>query len=474
MLKSFRKAAALGLLAGSAVVLLHGQQIYSYAAGMWSTLPMVGQSSFCASNVSGVVTPGSQGPYAIVPGSTQGSGQGICAQTVPAGPALTGLESIPADEYPANAVTTAQGGSSPQTVTIASSVLAGATGGNPRNFLGNGALNSTQVNGTSTVTGATTSAPTIAAIGADRWIIDTNVGSGAGQSAIVTATPAPPVGFTQVMKVWRNSAALTQPVCTWSAVPTPDSLQLAGNTVTFSASVAALAGLAADNGGVANLVIISGTGTDQALNGAWTASPAITPAWTGITTVINTPIVLSTTFARFATTAVIPATATEVGVGICFTPTAAGSGATDGFAWVGAQLEKAPGASLFEVRQKAQDVAAAQQYIFSISEGAATTVRAMCMASSTTLAICGMQFPVPMYKVPTMAYTNGFATATTVAGSTLGPCTTLRTSTLVAGNAPTVDGVMLDCVAATVPAAGSADYLADNGVSGKITAWTGF
>lgn len=98
MIKRFRKAAALGLFAVLAVLGLHGQDIYSWAAGNWSTLPIVGETSFCASNVSGVVLPTAQGPYGIVPGSTQGTGQGICGQTVPAGPPdLTGSELVPAD-----------------------------------------------------------------------------------------------------------------------------------------------------------------------------------------------------------------------------------------------------------------------------------------------------------------------------------------------------------------------------------------
>ena len=386
----------------------------------------------------------------------------------PAYPYMTGNELVPADTGLAQGIV-------PETITLPSSALAGATYGSPRNFLGNGSMLGTQVNGTSTVTCATTSSPTTAALSADRWVCDANVGSGAGNSAVATATPTPPVGYTNEIKLNRVSGSLAQPVCAWQAIPTPQSTQLQSQNVTFSLFAAAMANLSADNGNVANLVIISGTGTDQGFNGAWTASPAITPAWTGITTVVNASINLTTTYARFSTTALIPATATEVGVGICFTPTTTSTGsATDGLAFTGTQLERGTVASLFEVRPRQTEILDNQQFVVSIKEGAATITRAMCMASSTTLAICGLQFPVPMYKVPTMVYTNGFATATTTAGSTLGACTTLRTSTLVAGNAPGTNGVLLDCVAGTVPAAGSADYLADNAGSGVITAWTGF
>jgi hypothetical protein len=84
----------------------------AFAAGNWSTLPQVGESSFCASTVTGIVLPTPQGPFGVVPGSTQGTGSSICGQTVPAGPAaLTGTEIIPAD-------TQLSGSAPPQTVTI--------------------------------------------------------------------------------------------------------------------------------------------------------------------------------------------------------------------------------------------------------------------------------------------------------------------------------------------------------------------
>lgn len=364
------------------------------------------------------------------------------------------------------------GGVAPQTVLVPASVL-GNFGGTPRNYLGNGALNVTNTNGTSTVTCAVNAAIAVANLSADRWGCQANVAVGAGRTAIVTASPSPPTGFVNSMKVFRTSGALTQPICVIQEVTTPQSVALAGQTVAFSFQAAALAGLSADNGNVINAVIITGTGTDEKISATPTASPAITPAWTGIATLINQPFTITTTFTRYFVSATIPSTATEVGVLLCFTPTATGAGATDGFAFTGAQLEIGSSPSPFENQSKATEIVAAQQYFYKISEGAATTTRAMCMASSVTLAICGLKFPVAMYSVPTMGYTNGFATATTTAGSTLGPCTTLRTSTLVAGNAPSTEGVLVDCVAATVPAAGSADYLADNAGAGVITAWTG-
>lgn len=70
----------------------------AWAAGLWSTLPIIGGASFCASTVSGT------GNLGGVTGQGQGTLGSICGQTVPAGPpSLTGAELVPMD--------TGQGGS---------------------------------------------------------------------------------------------------------------------------------------------------------------------------------------------------------------------------------------------------------------------------------------------------------------------------------------------------------------------------
>jgi hypothetical protein len=88
-------------LAALAAVACLAVPMLAYAGGMWQTWVGIGQPSYCASVVSGVTLPSGQGPYGVVPGSTQGTGQGPCAQTVPAGPSLfTGNEYVPVDLGP--------------------------------------------------------------------------------------------------------------------------------------------------------------------------------------------------------------------------------------------------------------------------------------------------------------------------------------------------------------------------------------
>jgi hypothetical protein len=394
---------------------------------------------------------------------------GSCVLYAPAGPPLTGNETVPADTHLAQGV-------SPQTVNVPVSTLTEFNA--PRNVLGNAQVAGQQVNGTGTVTFATTSSPTTAALVADRWVGDVNVTSGAGRSAIITSSPTLPSGFQYEVEQWRNSGSLAQPICSWQAVPTPSATQLAGQTVTLSVYAQALSALAADNGGQINLVVITGTGTDQGFNGAWTASPALTPAWTGIATAVNsTQSINSSVWSRVYTTAAIPAAATEIGVGVCFTPTTGATGnstPTDGFVWTGAQLERGVAPSPFVFRDRALDMLSNQQYLYVVTEGAVGSVRAPGLASTTSLVTALLQFPTAMYKTPTMSYTAGFGSCSTTACSAQTACTVLRTSTLQSGFAPDANRVPLDCTSTTgFPAAGTSVFLMDDGGSGKIIAWTG-
>lgn len=462
------------LLAGGRVLIaalgaIFVAAIAANAAGLFQGLPLANGNSYCSGYSvysSGVTVPG------VLPTPNQ------CNSTVPAGPAITGNELIPAD--------TGLTASAPATVLMPSSVVAGSSFGAPRNMLGNGSLNGTQVNGTSTVTGATTSTPTYAALGADRWLIDTNVTSGTGSSAIVTSSPTPPAGFTNVMKVYRAAtSSLGQPICAWQAVPSYISTQAAGLPVTFSAYIAALAGLSADNGNAVTMVVTTGTGTDQGLNNAWTASPAITQAWTGIATTGTQTFTTSTTFNRYQMTVTLPTTETEIGVAICFTPTTASgnSGTTDGFAFTGAQLEQAPSMSRFEVRPKQAEAIDNDQFVFAIHDTASVaTVLAMCTeTTSATDASCWLPYPVPMYKAPTVTLLNCgsacFAMPTTTAQTAVTSTCVLTlnaTFTIVGGT----NGTYLQCAQSnTTAAVGLALPLLMSAAatnSGVIIAWTGF
>jgi hypothetical protein len=431
----------------------------AWAAGNYSTYPIVGSASFCASTVSGV------GGLGGTTGQGQGSTGSICAQTIPAGPTvLTGSELVPAD--------TAAGANTPvQSVTIPAALLANMSG-TPRNYLDNGSMN-VQQRGTGTVTCGTTTVPSTA-YGPDRWGCHANVTSGAGRQAIVTTAALLPAGFASVNTVWRNSGALTQPVCSTQIIPTTEATALAGKQVTLSFYATALAGLAADNSNVITASIFTGTGSDQGF-GTLTASPAITPAWTGLASPISqTAITITTTPTRYSVTGTIGSTVTELGVAICFTPTATGSGVTDGFAFTGVQLEVAPSPTAYEFHPFSYDLARAQRFFYRLSESAAVTPVAPCAAVDTTHTNCLLQFPQTLRAAPTMTYTAGFASPTTTSQATLGACSALATASTVASTAANSLNVLINCTATTIPAAGIASFLYSNNGSGVISASADF
>jgi len=382
----------------------------------------------------------------------------------------TGNEVIAAD-------TGLPSGENPATALYPLSVL-GNFSGTPKNYLDNGAM-AVQQYGTGIITCAVNAGQSVTTHPADRWGCTGNVGSATGRGQIVTATPAPPVGFPASMKIYRNSAALTQPICAIQEIPTVRSTYLAGKTVTFSVLEQALAGLSADNGNNTTLTIIYGTGTDEGL-GTMTASPAITPAWTGITSLVNQQaFTITTAWTRIAVTATIPTTATEVGVELCFTPTATGAGTTDGFAFAGAQLEVAASPTAFEFRPYEDELRTAQRYFWRVTESATVISRrdSGCAVSSSSLAVCQINFPTQMRIAPTMTYTAGF-TLTVAAQTSAVVCTATRTSTTLTGAASNTQGVPIDCTSsAGFGGAGTAAQLYDLGTgssTGIINAYADF
>lgn len=372
---------------------------------------------------------------------------------------LTGAETVPADTNLTQGLNPAS-----EAITTAQLAAFGQPGSNPRNYLDNGAMRINQ-QGTGVITGGTT---TVSALqfAADRWFIDTNVGSGAGRGQIITASPAPPTGFINSVKVYRTSGALLQPVCTIQEISSTRATQLAGKNVVVSAYLAALAGLTS-TGSVVNMYVFTGTGNDQGL-ATLTASPAITPAWTGIAIAGSYAATTTTTFARaYSASIAIPSATTEVAVAYCFTPVGTASGVTDGFAITGAQLEVVNGSGIvapspFEFQPYIYDLREAQRYFWQLNEPATgAALNGMCQAVGATSNICNVFLPSIMRgSVPTITIgtagtfkVNIAGTPTTIASPVASTCSTYACA-VTAGNTNT---------------AGQAELLTGGGGSGIWT-----
>ena len=312
-----------------------------------------------------------------------------------------------------------------------------------RNYLDNGGLE-IQQRGTAATAGGTTAGVTTANYSADRFVVDTNVASGAGYSQAVATAPF--IGASGSLKVYRNSGSLTQPVCLIQEIPTADATDFQGQSVVFSAQLQALAGLTAANNTV-TVSVIYGTGSDEGLKSAFTASPAITPAWTGIGVAGTASFNTTTTWTKYSSGPIlIPTTATEAGVEICFTPVGSSSGTTDGFAITQVQLEQGSVASTFENRPIGVELTKDERYFYAINEGTITAGTIMAgggtaLGTTTTCSIF-IPFPVTMRVAPT--YTNALTASTFKLVSASQAATALSTPFSATLGANTVYGASIN------------------------------
>lgn len=335
----------------------------------------------------------------------------------------------------------------------------------PRNLLDNGGMQVYQ-RGTGTQTCGTTTIPS-SAHAADRWGCNVNVTSGAGILQVITASlPAQPV-FNAALLFYRNSGTLAQPQCVMQEIATTRITPLQGQGVTLSFYLQGLAAMLAETTTV-NSYLFTGTGADQGLQ-SFTASPAVTPAWTGIASTQTTAHTITSSWARYTATYQIPAAATEAAIALCWTPTTGGTaGVTDGFRFVGVQLEQGNTASSFEYRPYASDLEIAQRYYYQVTETAAIFPVAPCAAVDTTHTNCIIKMPQTLRVAPTMTFANGFASPTSTTQATLGACTTLIAAVTVTSTVGGVDSILVNCAATTIPAAGIASFLYSNNGTGII------
>lgn len=343
----------------------------------------------------------------------------------------------------------------------------------PRNMVDNGGLQ-VQQRGTGTRTCGTTTIPSTA-YSADRWGCNVNVTSGAGTLQVITANlPAAPLpAFNAAMLFYRTSGTLAQPQCVMQELATTRVTPMQGQNLVLSFYAQGLALMLAEQTTL-NAYIFTGTGADEGLQ-TFTASPAVTPAFTGITSTLTSAFTITSSWARYSYSFTMPVTATEAVVALCWTPTTGGTaGVTDGFRFTGVQLEPGNVASAFEFRPYEAELAAAQRYYYQLTETAAIFPVAPCAAVDTTHTNCFVPLPVTMAKAPALTFANGFASPTSTTQATLGACSTLSAATTVTSTVGGTSGILVNCAATTIPAAGIASFLYSNNGTGIIRASADF
>lgn len=338
----------------------------------------------------------------------------------------------------------------------------------PRNVLDNGGMQIDQ-RGTAAQTCGTTTIPSTA-YSADRWGCNVNVTSGAGSLQYVTTNlPASPV-FNGAELFYRTSGTLAQPQVVMQEIPTTRVIPLQGQPITCSFYAYGLANMLAETTTV-NAYLLTGTGTDQGLQ-SFTASPAITPAWTGITSTLTTAFTLTSSWQRFSTTWTVPTTAKELAFALAWTPTTGGTaGATDGFEFTGVQCEQGGTASAFEYRAYGDELGVAQRYYIQWADNLAATftLPGTCTeTTSGTTAACALILPVTMRVAPTAVVLTATSFGMTkVADGTAEACTTLA----VVASANNPDSVKLTCAVSETAAVGTMHIMlyANTGAANTLT-----
>lgn len=342
---------------------------------------------------------------------------------------LTGSEQIPLDTEYANGI-------SPQSAGITTSQLASGLSGLAGSSQPNGLIGGDF--GTNPWQRGTTSADISSTLTytADRWW---ELGGASSAINVSKQTGAGDISqaYAASLRFARKAANTdTAAICLGQVLTSANSTRFQGQLTEFVFHSLAGANFSSANSYV-NVTIGYGTGSDQS------AASFAAGTWTGYAAAVTSSVPISTSWGRYSAVGTIPATATQVGVKICFTPVGT-AGANDWFELTGAMLDVNPGAVALTgasgvgsarsfIRQDtAMTLQLAQGYFWRLAEPASTAaIDASCQAVGASTNICNVNLPVVMRAIPTIVITtagtfkvNIAGTPTTIATPTASVCST--------------------------------------------------
>jgi hypothetical protein len=231
--------------------------------------------------------------------------------------------------------------------------------------------------------------------GPDRFGFLGGASSAINWSQVADTTVA---GFANSLKFQRKSANTDVTILKMGHVfETADCIRLQGQPVTLSFWAASGANY---SGGALNVVLDYSTGTNQSLANLFAGS------WTGQAHVINSSQVLTSGMVRYQFTATVPATATQLGCILSWTPVGT-AGANDYVQLNGFQLEVGNSASVFEHRDVQVELEICQRYFYQINEPASSVIVGVGSNSASNTQLYYLALPVQMRAAPTVTVTVG-------------------------------------------------------------------
>jgi hypothetical protein len=233
---------------------------------------------------------------------------------------------------------------------------------------------------------------------ADRF--ESSIGAMTAGTLTVSRQSAGLTGFNYALRFQRNSGATTtgSGYLTYS-MESNQFLSLQGKAITFSFYARAGANYSM-TGSTVNLIVNTGTGTDENINNGLTGSANI----------ISSSPTLTTSWQRFAVNATVSSTATELGFYFQYAGTGT-AGANDYFDITGIQLELGSTATPFSRSGGTYqgELALCQRYYQRISSINATTAYmhfGMGQAYSTSAAKVPIPLKVTMRTAPSISSTG--------------------------------------------------------------------
>jgi hypothetical protein len=234
---------------------------------------------------------------------------------------------------------------------------------------------------------------------ADRWAGYLTSGRTVTRQATGDTTNLPNIQYCS--RVQRNSGNTDTTVMQYiQSIETANSIPYAGKTVTLSFYARKGANYSSASDALTAL-LVSGTGTDQSQ----------VTGFTGAVTLISQTATLTTTWQRFAYTATIGATATELGIQFQYTPVGT-AGAADYFEITGVQIDNGTyTSSTAPAFRRAGgtiqgELSACQRYYYAHTTGNDFSV-AQGGYESGSIVVATIFYPVTMRTAPTLSVATG-------------------------------------------------------------------
>jgi hypothetical protein len=226
---------------------------------------------------------------------------------------------------------------------------------------------------------------------ADRWCVRRGT-AGETVSRQVTGDTTNLPNIQYCARVQRDSGnSSTQPINISQSFETIDAIPFAGKTVAVSYYVRRGANYSGASNAL-SLGVYTGTGTDE----------NVALGYTGSALNFSVSATLTTTWQRVSATGIIPATATEIGLYVSYTPTGT-AGAADYFEITGLQFEVGSQASPYRTLGESiqGELAACQRYYWRSGGDNAYQYYATGVFASTTAATIVQKYPTTMRVAPT-------------------------------------------------------------------------